>query len=112
MNPLACPVPSDDVDIHRTSDTRRRASGNVDRVVDVDRTRESTRTNLFIHPARSNALGGRRERTIAREARRASHAIDRRARVPSAKRIHRDRVSTGRTADEQCEHVDGDDDGE
>ena len=112
MNPLAAPVPSDDVDKDHASDTRRRASETLERVVDVDRTRESTRTNLFIHPARSNAFEARRERTIAREARKASHAIDRRARVPSAKRIHRDRVSIGRTADEQCEHVDGDDDGE
>ena len=52
MNPLAPLVPSDDVDTHRPSDTRRRARENVDRVVDVDRTRESTRTNLFIHVAR------------------------------------------------------------
>ena len=52
MNPLACPVPSDDVDTHHASDTRRRASETLERVVDVDRTRESTRTNLFIHSAR------------------------------------------------------------
>ena len=45
-------MPSDDVDTHHASDTRRRASETLERVVDVDRTRESTRTNSFIHFAR------------------------------------------------------------
>ena len=83
MNPLAPLVPSDDVDTHRPSDTRRRARENVDRVVDVDRTRESTRTNLFIHfareetrstldargPSRARPDGRRMPLTSARETR-------------------------------------------